>query len=547
MWKMIVLSFWFITFLAQSSELSFTPIAPIQCDNRQGIFIRNQDRPVEPWTNNYPASIHTGQSLAIAVCHLYNQEVSDFTIDKGSLIPQLISNIAPNSSLRIDIINSANITVHNTLKIGVGDNQNNQSDNEAALINNIIKGPIGSNSNIHISVKDSANINLLSLMSELTITNASLIEELVNMEEEDNFPALNNYFHIDIQNSANVLGKGKVNLADGQLENETIDYLLDQSQIHIHKHNVANVNARQLTLFDSELSDETVDTGQISQSKIDIFLNNVGNAKSHSIDISDAELVDEVIDAENIFDSDIEITLKQVANTDSQTLTILEGELLDESMDANYIDNSSIKIHLDQVGNVTATQSIRISEGELVDEVLDAETIQSTDVQIRAKHTGNVDTQWLSIYQGELLDEIVDVQSTLSSVVKILLTNAGNSQSQILEITDGELVDEVFDGEEIRLSQVDIDLHQVANASGKGGMGASVGSTLIRSELLDEVFDSENGIFLSQGKLTISHSANLNTFLASLFDSQLADTFLEAPNNDHISVKVENSGLLLIP
>ncbi|MBD1559833.1 hypothetical protein HC752_23155 [Vibrio sp. S9_S30] len=544
----------------------------ISCDGKQGIFYAFNNGTAQPYQVGQMPLLSTGinQQLSVAICNYNNNNVNQARlsadVQMSHLVPTIIANLSDSSHLRVDIVNSANVNVNQTLIVGdklpEGPANNNNSKNiigstfqdsditkietgnEPALIDDVVYGVIGKDVQASINIRNSANVELLHPQSELYIGKGSLIEELINRPNNHaNAQLSGGCFETNIQNSANVRGSGKTYIRDGQLENENFDYGTNGTDIYVTKRDVANVTGSEVHIFDGELSDETVDTGNIENSTFRLELTNVGTVQASYLRIIDGELVDELIDAGDINNSGITANTHNVATFRGDRLVINEGELLDETIDSNNIFRSNVNILHRFSATATATDWITIFEGELMDEVFDSENIRLSTVNTQIYNSANADTSTVSITQGELIDEVVDAENiTESSTIDITISHSGKAfGSKAVNIKNGELIDEVIDNRSINNSQILVRVDNSALA-GKGGI-ADNSVSISSGELIDELVDSEQGITGSHGHVTLMNSANTFAAHVNFPPSTHTDLIIDSPINDRITYEKINTNM----
>jgi hypothetical protein len=401
-----------------------------------------------------------------------NRNVGNYTQALGtSMIPTVVGNLGAYSSVRVDIINSGNMHVTGELVVGMKINEGELLDDmpDAALISEIVKGGIGLGASVDIRIRDSANVELFG-NAQLWIGKGTLIQEIVNVEPSQRVE--NVCVKVDMKNVANVeqsagTSGALVYIRDGQLDDETLDLpSSDQMgppvettgcKIDIEKENVANVkNVMELQIWDGELSDETVDVGDLVGSKVEIDLDNVGNAKvTGYLRIVDGELVDEVLDTTSISGCDIDMELDDVGNAYANTMEIIEGELVDELVDVELsLQGSSVEISADNVANAYTSTLLTIADGELQDEVLDVSgNIENSDIEIELEDVANARCRdggvtSIIINNGTLIDEVVDVWEIIGSRVIVELEDSANAHaasSSVSFINNSTLMDATID------------------------------------------------------------------------------------------------------
>ncbi|WP_104399959.1 hypothetical protein [Vibrio penaeicida] len=538
--------------IAYSSQCAIE-ISPISCEKRTGIFMKNPGSTVAQWDEQSPYLVKDGEQLSVAVCHYKNSKVAEKVISDYSVIPTIIGSVGKNASLRIDIVNSANIEVSQKLVMGeeLPEGIPNSVQPPApvipepdiatpALISDIIHGDVKEGAQIQVNVESSANVYLTAADSELHIGKASLFEEVINKPRDGKHSHIHfGCLQLDLEDTANVYGtnSSRVYIRDGQLEDENIDYTLGISSVLVEKENVANVRAKELHIFDGELSDESVDTQSFSSSVINLILEDVGNAYVDSLRVIDGELVDEVLDTANVQHSLVSISLENVANVSGTKLHIHEGELLDEVLDANHIKHSNISISVEESGNSATHQDVFILQGELIDEVMDIEKLEHSLVSVDIEESANSNAFNTTIKYGELLDESIDAGEVNHSGVSIEIEDSGNVfGGGKTYIEWGELVDEVFDIERhFKHSRANIEISDTANSNAKE-------IEIHQGELLDETLDTQD-VSSAHISIDLKHSGNAKTVdVLSISHGELVDEVFDhrSISNSVVNVSLNN-------
>jgi hypothetical protein len=209
--------------------------------------------------------------------------------------------------VKVDVFNSANIHVKSgrsldgSLVVGrrIDEGELTVDAPDAALMSEIVKGSLGRNAEVSINIDNSANVRMEGRSTELWIGKGTLLQEIANVDPAQYVRDV--CIGVTVANSANVddvSGGAKIFIRDGQLDDETIDLpsycsvgvvsrpclgndgRTDGSLVVMSKRNVANIRgALDLSTWDGELSDESVDIGELTNSNINLNMENVGNAQ----------------------------------------------------------------------------------------------------------------------------------------------------------------------------------------------------------------------------------------------------------------------------
>ncbi|HHS0960042.1 TPA: hypothetical protein ACTDOL_003510, partial [Salmonella enterica subsp. enterica] len=152
----------------------------------------------------FPVTILANQDILINVAGndsiLVDEE--QWSSHEETLLPSLITSIGDNAKVKIKITQCANVTIDKILSLGSSINQHGIR-SQAALIDSVITGTIGSNVTLKILIVDSANIILNVRDSSLIINNTDLIKEIININDGDN--TLDNFkLDVELINCANI-------------------------------------------------------------------------------------------------------------------------------------------------------------------------------------------------------------------------------------------------------------------------------------------------------------------------------------------------------
>lgn len=399
-------------------------------------------------------------TLSVSLCNYGNVYVEDVTIRNQSIVPSLVSEVGQNSTVRIHIVNSANLIVYKRLVLGFSMSEkhpHNFEYNDTSIIDKVVRGPVADGASILVDLEHSANVRLLKGTEDLRIGKATLLNELINAPHWQNMHCIENAcFEVRVEHSANVYcderGAANIFIQDGQLDDESVDTgcLGQGTFVRVAKRNVSNVfGARTLHIWEGELSDETIDALHIRDAHVEVSIRDSGNVWADHVRIAAGELVDEIVDARDVNGAEVSITLQNVGNIDSQSVDIFEGELVDEAVDARDMIHSRVAITMTDVGNVRVSKVLSITEGELVDEVLDASSINSGSIDIRLERVASVlcGAGVVSLSNSELLETIIDTVNIHNVRASVYMVDTANVhvRSDWLHFVNGVLARRPYD------------------------------------------------------------------------------------------------------
>jgi len=348
--------------------------------------------------------------------------------------------------------------------------------------------------------------------------------------------------HVHLSNSANVVVTGCLMLATAPQSGAAalISTLLQgpvgrHAALRIRMENCSNVtlthNDSQLVIAGGSLVDSVLDlpagSALLEDVELDFFLRRCAQVsacsaatRSGSVHLHKGQLINEIADCHAIARSRIQIHAEEIANVTVHDLRIEDGELVDEVLDATHIHYSSVRVDLLAVGNAHAS-SIAITEGELVDEVMDIQSINASTVRVTLDRVACARAGHLAIESGELMDELVDASERIrASDIHVIMNKVGCFAGVTATIRSGELVDEIVDTATLSDSNVNIQLHDVANMECQH-------LSLYDAQLLDEVIDCES---LEAGcvvTLQVDSSACIQAASLAMHNSQLMDELID--------------------
>ncbi|MCR8842539.1 hypothetical protein NQ117_02485 [Paenibacillus sp. SC116] len=512
------------------------------CNIYEGIYIQKNGGEKTPFPSPSPIDIEPHSNIVISISNYKNSIFDSFHFDtnSSSLIPSLIRNIGEGASVAINIDNSANVELLNTLIVGQKNYDENDniiiedtSSIEPAFIKDLIIGTIASKSSINVNINNSANVTLANNDSTLHIGGGSLIESVINVPSDSGSIKINaKEINVSITNSTNINSKsgknmGTVRIYKGQFINEMIDgRVISNSDINLTVEKSSNVSSKSITIIDGELIDELIDAEDIKSSAIQVKFVDTGNVNALTkVEIKDGELIDEMIDMENLFTSTINVSLSKTSNVTSPILSVYEGELIDETLDGEGYYNSNIQINFIDSSNFYGKQ-LFIEEGELVDEVIDCEISNASTIKINLNNTSNINTEQLKITAGELIDETVDIEDDFTNtIMDITLTSSAKAYGNKLEIIAGELVDEILDAANGIGSSINVFIKDTGNFEKRGSQLSEV--LITDGELMDEILDVSESISMTSGAITIESTGNVTSDVVILTNSQLLDEIVD--------------------
>lgn len=536
---------------------SFT-LRPSSMSNMyEGIYIQIDGGEKTPFTSSSPIDIEPYSNIVLSISDYKNSTIDNFHFDtdSSSLIPSLIRNIGEGASVTINIDNSANVELLNTLIVGEKnyDESNNILEDtysiEPALIKDLIIGTIASKSTVNVNINNSANVTLANHDSTLHIGGGSLIESVINIPSDSDSTTINaEEINVSITNSANIKSKSGTNMGilrvyKGQLINEIIDgRVISNSKINLNIDKSSNVSSESVTIIDGELIDELIDSEDIESSEIEVKFLDTGNVDALiKVEVEEGEIIDEILDMENIYNSTINVDLLRTSNVTSPILSVYEGELIDETLDGEGFYTTNIQINFNDSSNFYGKQ-LFIEEGELIDEVMDSEISNDSKIKINLNNTSNIDGEELKITEGELIDETIDIEDDFTkTVMELTMTSSAKVSGNKLEITGGELVDEIIDAANGIGSIINVYINDTGNFNKKGSQRSEV--LITKGELMDEILDVSESISVSRGNINIESTGNVTSDKVILTDSQLMDEIVDGAyvGGSALIVKAANS------
>ncbi|WP_077320556.1 hypothetical protein [Virgibacillus proomii] len=507
----------------------------------EGIYIQKDGGEKTPFTSSSPIDIEPYSNIVLSISDYKNLTIDHFHFDTNpsSLIPSLIRNIGEGASVTINIDNSANVELLNTLIVGEKnyDESNNILEDtysiEPALIKDLIIGTIASKSTVNVNINNSANVTLANHDSTLHIGGGSLIESVINIPSDSDSTTINaENINVNITNSANIKSNldtnmGILRIYKGQLINEIIDgRVISNSKINLNVDESSNVSSESVTIIDGELIDELIDSEDIESSAIEVKFVDTGNVNVLTkLEVEDGELIDELLDMESISTSTINVNVIRTSNVTSPVLFVYEGELIDETLDGEGFYTSNIQINFNDSSNFYGKQ-LFIEEGELIDEVMDGELSYDSEIKINLNNTSKIDSDELKITEGELIDETVDFEDDFTkTVMEFTMTSSAKVSGNKLEIIGGELVDEIVDAANGTSSSVNVSINDTGNFDKKGSQPSEV--LMTEGELMDEILDVSESISISSGNVNIESTGNVTSDKVTLTNSQLMDEIVD--------------------
>ncbi len=202
--------------------------------------------------------------------------------------------------------------------------------------------------------------------------------------------------------------------------------------------------------------------------------------------IEEGELIDEAIDAGSIDGGTLDVAFADSGNVTGDALAIVHGELIDEAVDLQGpLARAQLRLDMADAGNARV-QALDIVEGELVDEVLDLIDARDASAELRVRRSGNAggalsaSAQRVSIVDGELMDEVIGAAGTLDGFAGIVdLGDVANARAARIALQGAQLLDGVVDAASLRVSELGLQLTDVANARYRDALDMQDNSTLL--------------------------------------------------------------------
>ena len=415
----------------------------LDCGDFKGVLysVNNSLPPVRvaDLTDWQPLDVPDKSLLSVSICNYGNYRVRNSTFRNTTIVPTLVGKVGRWTSVRVNVHNTANLEVTDSLMIGypvVNVTSNHSTPGaDTSVVSKIVMGPVKDGASILVNVSRSANVRLAPSAKQLWLGRATLLNEIINGAHYSPWHCFMDVcFEADLSDSSNVkaLGDGATMIIqDGQLDDEAIDTacLGLRSYARVVKRNVSNVaGVKNLTIVDGELSDESVDAHHLFSARVDVQIMNSGNVQAGHVDISEGELIDELVDARDVWDTEISVLAVDSGNVDAHSVSIFEGELIDEAVDVRHFNSSSVVITLQNIGNVRAQGKLSILHGELVDEIMDARGISSGLVDISVVNVSNVQcgSGAANLTESELLETVMDVTNVTHINATVFVSDSAN-------------------------------------------------------------------------------------------------------------------------
>ncbi|MXV31417.1 hypothetical protein DYQ91_00685 [Xanthomonas sp. LMG 8989] len=338
---------------------------------------------------------------------------------------------------------------------------------------------------IAIGLANVANVDARAL----DIQDAVLVDELVDAGHVQGAA-----IDLRLTDTGNASIEGALRIGDGGLIDEPLDAAdLLASDVAVTLLRSGNAVAAEARIVDGELIDEAIDVGAIQDAVLAVRFEDAGNLHAVAARIEEGELIDEAIDAGSIDGGTLDVAFADSGNVTGDALAIVHGELIDEAVDLQGpLARAQLRLDMADAGNARV-QALDIVEGELVDEVLDLIDARDASAELRVRRSGNAggalsaSAQRVSIVDGELMDEVIDAAGTLDGFAGIVdLGDVANARAARIALQGAQLLDGVVDAASLRVSELGLQLTDVANARYRDALDMQDNSTLL-GEIADVV------------------------------------------------------------
>lgn len=331
---------------------------------------------------------------------------------------------------------------------------------------------------IAIGLANVANVDARAL----DIQDAVLVDELVDAGHVQDAA-----IDLRLTDTGNASIEGALRIGDGGLIDEPLDAAdLLASAVAVTLLRSGNAVAAEARIVDGELIDEAIDVGAIQDAVLAVRFEDAGNLHAVAARIEEGELIDEAIDAASFDGGTLDAAFADSGNVIGDTLAIVHGELIDEAVDLQgLLARAQLRLDMADAGNARV-RALDIVEGELVDELLDLIDARDASAELRVRRSGNAggalsaSAQRVSIVQGELMDEVIDAAGTLDGFAGVVdLGDVANARAARIALQGAQLLDGVVDAAELRVSELGLQLTDVANAHYRDALEMQDNSTLL--------------------------------------------------------------------
>ncbi len=316
----------------------------------------------------------------------------------------------------------------------------------------------------------------------LDIQDAVLVDELVDA-------GLVQDAAIDLRlaDTGNASAEGALRIRDGGLIDEPLDAAeLRASDVTVTLLRSGNAVAADARIADGELIDEAIDIGAVQDAALAVRFEDSGNLHALAARIEEGELIDEAIDAASFDGGTLDVAFADSGNVTGDALTIAHGELIDEAFDLQgTLARAHLRLDMTDAGNARV-EALDIVEGELVDELLDLDDAHDASAELHVRRSANTggaltaSAQRVSIVHGELMDEVIDAAGTLDGFAGVVeLGDTANAGAAQITLQGAQLLDGVLDAAALRVSELGVQLADVANARYRDALQMQDNSTLL--------------------------------------------------------------------
>ncbi|MBO9881804.1 hypothetical protein [Xanthomonas sp. D-109] len=331
---------------------------------------------------------------------------------------------------------------------------------------------------IAIALANAANVDA----RLLDIQDAVLVDELVAAGQVQDAT-----IDLRLTDTGNASVEGALRIRDGGLIDEPLDAAdLRASDVVVSLLRSGNAVAADARIVDGELIDEAVDVGAVQDASLAVRFEDTGNLHALAARIEEGELIDEAIDAASFDGGMLDVAFADSGNVTGEALTIAHGELIDEAVDLQgTLARAHLRLDFADAGNARV-EALDIIEGELVDELLDLVDARDASAELRVRHSANAggalsaSGQRVSIVYGELMDEVIDAAGALDGFIGVVdLGETANARAARIALQGAQLLDGVLDAAALRVSELGVQLADVANARYRDALEMQDNSTLL--------------------------------------------------------------------
>ncbi|MET0550678.1 MAG: hypothetical protein ABW002_15560 [Xanthomonas sp.] len=331
---------------------------------------------------------------------------------------------------------------------------------------------------IAIALANVANVDARSL----DIQDAVLVDELVDAGHVQDAA-----IDLRLADTGNASVADALRIRDGGLIDEPLDAAdLLAADVAVTLLRSGNAVAADARIVDGELIDEAIDVGTVQDAALAVRFEDAGNLHALAARIEEGELIDEAIDAASFDGGTLSVAFAASGNVTGEALAIVHGELIDEAVDLQgTLARAQLRLDIADAGNARV-ETLDIVEGELVDELLDLVDARDASADLRVRRSANAggalaaSGQRVSIVYGELLDEVIDAAGTLDGFTGVVdLGETATARAARIALQGAQLLDGVLDVATLRVSELGVQLADVANARYRDALELQENSTLL--------------------------------------------------------------------